>query len=819
MSQNSKTSIVDSVFHYRPGNFVASDHGNEERNDNVPRVPIFPPCFDEESVDAVKARYDIYMKCRSSVNKLVDSLSLHLHQEAFEEVSTFFKSSFGPDGSSESWAVTREAPGGQCNQALRCNETGRFPRDRFLPTCVLCAGLNLSDHGTTHGNLKQHLRSTCTPHVISVYARNCENTENSMRHLTSGLIQSLSSEAKTSPGSSKRNGDSESSLPQRSKRGSTKAKTTELDAEIQARSKAREEMKVKNKVKSRLSISPLHDVEEWYKHYYSLERTSQKGEDCSSEDPTHKRPPLIVCFEDFEFFKPGILQDLLFILSKAHRRGLPFAIVLGLASVTGTDAVHARLPRPVTNLLWMRTVRVKKSTRTMDFVMNTLFISPNSDFPLRLSGHMLGWMSDRFLEYTFSISSFIRNLQFSIMDHFFSTRLAYLAADLGDHWQKQAKSLTKKLGVKDCVHLMSLPSVKAYGGKLWIVDKTNIEITKEKIALWLIDIHVHRKMHGHCFLGVYDTLQILKRAQGGKRKMYLDSVEDLQYWEKTKRKLSSAIETLGGEEIKNVVGVWENVLNIASKMFRCGASVDLPTALQSCLVEEGDLMTKIRTHLKSFAESSLVGAAIVPVSQVGAVSNESDASGRHVNARKKRKLAFNHLSARQSTVAVRHPDLAAVVSCLCRLFELVVEKFLRPMSGYPLHELFILKANKGIQHLFAPQPRKQVLRALSQPQHYLKSLEHAASHVHRSMPDTSILYLLMCERGKNVNLFDWFQSFCSIMSNVRDKRKAEPSLEDAISDKGLQSRFIRGIADLQYIGCFLPENRKTDHVTRIVFGM
>ena len=38
------------------------------------------------------------------------------------------------------------------------------------------------------------------------------------------------------------------------------------------------------------------------------------------------------------------------------------------------------------------------------------------------------------------------------------------------------------------------------------------------------------------------------------------------------------------------------------------------------------------------------------------------------------------------------------------------------------------------------------------------------------MPDISIVYSLMEERGKDINLYDWFQSFVTIVDeNIDDK--------------------------------------------------
>ena len=138
-----------------------------------------------------------------------------------------------------------------------------------------------------------------------------------------------------------------------------------------------------------------------------------------------------------------------------------------------------------------------------------------------------------------------------------------------------------------------------------------------------------------------------------------------------------------------------------------------------------------------------------------------------------------------------------------------------------MHELFVLKKRNDVQKVFAAQPRKQTIDSLSHPWHYLSSLENHARSINKHLPDSSILYSLMGERGKNVNLYDWFQSFCTIIhdTNVTGTRKSDTVVQDMLTNPEVQVRFIRGVADLQYIGCFLPEGRKGDHVSRIVYDL
>ena len=193
MSSQKNDSIVDSVFHYKKGFFIADSDAIPKRlpvhmllsdqQNEVHASSIFPPCYPGESVDAVKARHEAFSVCRNSLDTLEKSLAMELNLKAFTTVSKFFHKSYSDDGCSAKWR-SREAvmptkvrdtkqqapsPG-----SIAAPPTKRNPRDRFLPTAIVCAGLNLSDHDKTFDGMKKYLMRTCTPHVVSIFARDCD---------------------------------------------------------------------------------------------------------------------------------------------------------------------------------------------------------------------------------------------------------------------------------------------------------------------------------------------------------------------------------------------------------------------------------------------------------------------------------------------------------------------------------------------------------------------------------------------------------------------------------------------------------------------
>ena len=83
----------------------------------------------------------------------------------------------------------------------------------------------------------------------------------------------------------------------RNTRDSTQAVTTAIDAALDAETRAKEEKRFGRKVKGgQTTLTPLGDVEEWYKHFYVEGATSSN----SSKDTSSKSkvcPPMIVFIE------------------------------------------------------------------------------------------------------------------------------------------------------------------------------------------------------------------------------------------------------------------------------------------------------------------------------------------------------------------------------------------------------------------------------------------------------------------------------------------------------------------------------------------
>lgn len=190
-----------------------------------------------------------------------------------------------------------------------------------------------------------------------------------------------------------------------------------------------------------------------------------------------------------------------------------------------------------------------------------------------------------------------------------------------------------------------------------------------------------------------------------------------------------------------------------------------------------------------------------------------------------------------------------------------------------------------------PAPRASMVSALLRPQEYREayahlttSLDHGASSAIvrngpytqlstlgyelddddeelpplRELPDTSILFRGYVEAGKMVNVYDWYQSFASVMDARRRQQKqlqspsrtpsrppkpaklngsasvhedsdVEMEAEDGAAEDDdeeneawrveVQARFMRALHELDYTGFIKHTGRKADHIIRTVYDV
>lgn len=133
----------------------------------------------------------------------------------------------------------------------------------------------------------------------------------------------------------------------------------------------------------------------------------------------------------------------------------------------------------------------------------------------------------------------------------------------------------------------------------------------------------------------------------------------------------------------------------------------------------------------------------------------------------------------------------------------------------PLYEIVYYTSARLLEKSFASQPRATVQTGLTQPRYYLNCAcckNDKADQLLTSEPDSCLLYKLYLECGRMINLYDWFIAFSSIIEKEQ-RAKNKP-----VEENEAQARFIRSVAELQFLGFIKPTQRKTDHVMRLTWS-
>lgn len=164
-----------------------------------------------------------------------------------------------------------------------------------------------------------------------------------------------------------------------------------------------------------------------------------------------------------------------------------------------------------------------------------------------------------------------------------------------------------------------------------------------------------------------------------------------------------------------------------------------------------------------------------------------------------------------------------------------------------------------MSQLINPAPRAAIVNALLHPQEVIRShgrlygddtMSAATSEgaedqnlALRKLPDTSILFRRYMEAGRMINVYDWFESFAVALDTQRDQHDStisdgeattkgkeketaprEPEGDDSEPDDEqwrveVQSRFIRALHELDYMGFIRHTGRKADHILRTVYDV
>uniref|UniRef100_A0A3B3Z9U9 Origin recognition complex subunit 3 n=1 Tax=Periophthalmus magnuspinnatus TaxID=409849 RepID=A0A3B3Z9U9_9GOBI len=512
---------------------------------------------------------------------------------------------------------------------------------------------------------------------------------------------------------------------------------------------------------------------EWYK-------AKLKSKDGSPEKQNGANPPVVVIFKDLEAFNPKVLQDFILICSR-YVDQMPLMFIFGIA--TSPSTIQSMFPHSVSALLCIELIHSLSCTQHLATVIDKFILT--AKFPFKLTSKVMQVLISIFLYHDFSVRNFIKGVQVALLEHFHSQPLSVLCCE-----KKVALDLVARLRPKDLERIRQLPSFRSHVETLNERERAELmnddAILKTECKKFIKSLHKYHKNYFPILKCLHTLTSSLPRYPLGKqiRELHLICLENR---------------------------VWENEdYRTAMKLLRMFSKDELVPALQRCVdilePEESKTMMKVRIQLQELV-SKMKGldlcAEVCPPAQkkTDLFHLQKALLQMHETRRNKQLSPYERL--RNETVD---------------LVESLVRAYLAPPESQPLNEVLYYRSSTTVRRHLNAAPRTSIQAALSDPYFYLQNenLRAEDGGVPNSAPDICIAYKLHLECGRLINLLDWLEAYCTVVSAAEG---ADPGAEDfGKVDEVRHARFIQAVSELEFLGFLKSTKQKTDHVARLTWG-
>ncbi|XP_006058135.3 origin recognition complex subunit 3 isoform X1 [Bubalus bubalis] len=614
---------------------------------------------------------------------------------------------------------------------------------REIPTAALVLGVNVTDHDLTLRSLTEVLQNNVTPYVVSLQAKDCPD----MKHFLQKLVSQL------------------------------------MDCKVDVQSKEKESVQV---IQKNVHYS-MDSLSAWYMSVTQKTdpKMPRKKRTSSSQ---WQSPPVVLILKDMESFTTKVLQDFI-IISSQHLHEFPLILIFGIA--TSPVVIHRLLPHAVSSLLCIELFQSLSCKEHLTTVLDKLLLT--TQFPFKLSEKVLQILTNIFLYHDFSIQNFIKGLQLSLLEHFYSQPLSVLCCNL-----PEAKRRIRFLSANQCENIRRLPSFRRYvekqSSEKQVALLTSDKSLKEETQSLLENLHVYHKNYFLVLRCLHQFTSSLPKYPLGRqiRELYCMCLEK-NIWD--------------SEEYASVL-----------QLLRLLAKDELMAMLQNCFKlfqsssgkELGNTAKKIEEFLAQFQILDAETKEEEDTSQ----SQSKGLQKTDLYHLQKSLLEMKELrstSKRQTKFEVLREQVVSFVDSLVR-------EYLLPPDTQPLHEtLYFSSAHTLRQHLNAA-PRIALHTALNNPYYYLKNeaLRSEEGCIPNVAPDICIAYKLHLECSRLINLVDWSEAFATVVT-AAEKMDAN-SVTSEERNEIIHARFIRAVSELELLGFIKPTKQKTDHVARLTWG-
>ncbi|XP_044773191.1 origin recognition complex subunit 3 isoform X1 [Neomonachus schauinslandi] len=612
---------------------------------------------------------------------------------------------------------------------------------REIPTAAIILGVNVTDHDLTFRSLTEALQNNVTPYVVSLQAKDCPDIKHFLQKLASQLMGCC--------------------VDEESKEGSIQVTQKKIHCSMDSLSSWY--MNVTQKTDPKMPRKKRTSTSQW------------------------QSPPVVLILKDMESFTTKVLQDFIIICSQ-HLHEFPLILIFGIA--TSPIIIHRLLPHAVSSLLCIELFQSLSCKEHLTTVLDKLLLT--TQFPFKLSEKVLQILTNIFLYHDFSIQNFIKGLQLSLLEHFYSQPLSVLCCNL-----PEAKRRINFLSDNQCENIRRLPSFRRFvekqASEKQVALLTNERFLKEEIQSLLENLHVY---HSNYFLVLrcfhHFTSSLPKYPLGRQiRELYCTCLE------------------------KNI---WDSEEYVSAlQLLRMLAKDELMTILQKCF-----------QVFKSSSEKQLESTAkrieefLAQLQSLDEAKEEEDTSGSQSKGLQKTDLyhlqksllemkELRRTSKKQTRFEVLREKVVNFIDSLVR-------EYLLPPETQPLHEVVYFSAAHTLREHLNAAPRIALHTALNNPYYYLKNeaLKSEEGCIPNVAPDICIAYKLHLECSRLINLVDWSEAFATVVT-AAEKMDAN-SIASEERNEIIHARFIRAVSELELLGFIKPTKQKTDHVARLTWG-
>ncbi|XP_045354938.1 origin recognition complex subunit 3 isoform X2 [Leopardus geoffroyi] len=612
---------------------------------------------------------------------------------------------------------------------------------REIPTAALILGVNVTDHDLTFRSLTEALQNNVTPYVVSLQAKDCPDMKHFLQKLVSKLMNCC------------------------------------VDEESKEES---------IQVTQKKTFCSMDSLSSWYMSVTQKTdpKLPRKKRTSSSQ---WQSPPVVLILKDLESFTTKVLQDFI-IISSQHLHEFPLILIFGIA--TSPIIIHRLLPHAVSSLLCIELFQSLSCKEHLTTVLDKLLLT--TQFPFKVSEKVLQILTNIFLYHDFSIQNFIKGLQLSLLEHFYSQPLSVLCCNLSE-----AKRRINFLSENQCENIRRLPSfrrhVEKQASEKQVALLTNERFLKEEIQSLLESLHVYHTNYFLVLRCLHQFTSSLPKYPLGRqiRELYCTCLEK-NIWD--------------SEEYAS-----------ALQLLRMLAKDELMTILQKCF--------KV---FKSSSEKQLGSTAkrieefLAQFQSLDEAKEEEDTSGLQSKGLQKTDLYHLQKSLLEMKelrrTSKKQTRFEALREKVVNFIDSLVREYLLLPETQPLHEVMYFSAAHTLRAHLNAAPRIALHTALNNPYYYLKNeaLKSEEGCIPNVAPDICIAYKLHLECSRLINLVDWSEAFATVVT-AAEKMDAN-SITSEERNEIIHARFIRAVSELELLGFIKPTKQKTDHVARLTWG-